>query len=237
MTNELKETVKKIISGKASIVIRNFRNSYNEFRQKNKVGGFDIIDVYRGHFNIKYRGIPNLKCPFDYVIYQMILSELKPDLIIDIGTNNGGGTLYLADLMENIGHGIIHTIDIKDQSDKLIKEHKRIKIFINGWENYDIKKAGVFKKTLIIDDASHTYEDVLKTLNKFSPLVSVGSYFIVEDGIVTKLGREKSLNGGPLRATKEFLSQNSKFEIDRKYCDMFGKNATFNPDGYLKRIS
>ena len=110
----MKRIIKKIIPNKAIVAIRNLRNSYNKIRQKNKIGGFDIMDIYNGHFNVKYRGIPNLKCPFDYVIYQMIVSELKPDLIIDMGTNKGGGTLYLADLMENIGHGMIHTIDIKD---------------------------------------------------------------------------------------------------------------------------
>jgi cephalosporin hydroxylase len=36
--------------------------------------------------------------PFDYVIYQMIINEVKPDLIIEIGSNIGGA-LYIADLL------------------------------------------------------------------------------------------------------------------------------------------
>ena len=197
---------------------------------------FDSKTINNGHFNVKYRGVSMIRCPFDYVMYQMIISEQKPDLIVEIGTNIGGGALYIADLMENIGHGIVHTIDIKDQSNALLKTHPRIKLFINGWQNYDTKETAGFKKILVIDDASHTYEDVLETLNKFAPLISLGSYFIVEDGIVTTLGRDKALDGGPLRASREFLQSNPEFEIDRKYCDMFGKNATFNPNGYLKRI-
>jgi len=109
--------------------------------------------------------------------------------------------------------------------------------FVNkGWEGYDIKEASGFKKILVIEDASHMYEDTLGALKKFSPIVSVGSYFIVEDGIVSELGRDEGFHGGPLRATREFVKENNNFEIDRKYCDMFGKNATFNVNGYLKKI-
>jgi cephalosporin hydroxylase len=80
------------------------------------------------------------------------------------------------------------------------------------------------------------YEDVLGSLKKFSPLVSIGSYFIVEDGIVSAFGRNKGFHGGPLRAIREFMAITKNFEVDRKYCDLFGKNATFNVNGYLKRI-
>ena len=89
---------------------------------------------------------------------------------------------------------------------------------------------------LVIEDGSHLYEDTLAALQKFSSFVSKGSYFIVEDGIVTELGMKKKFNGGPQKATREFLKANNNFIIDRKWCDFFGPNATFNVNGYLKRI-
>lgn len=27
------------------------------------------------------------------------------------------------------------------------------------------------------------------------------------------------------------------FVIERRWCDLFGKNVTFNPDGYLKKLT
>lgn len=203
---------------------------------KRSMGGYPVWDVYEGHFKVTYRGIPTLKCPFDYVMYQMILSELKPDLVIEIGTNVGGTSLYIANLMDAIGHGMLHTIDIESCAHELAREHRRIKLFTNGWRGYDLSATKGFSKILVIDDASHMYEDTLGALNKFSEIVSAGSYFIVEDGIVTRLKRDKSLDGGPLRAIREFLKTNKRFIIDRSRCDMFGKDATFNTDGYLKRI-
>lgn len=197
---------------------------------------FNTQTVSDGHFHVTYRGISAIRCPFDYVMYQMIISELKPDLVIEIGTNYGGGALYLADLMDSIGHGSIHTIDIERKTGKLVESHPRIKLFTEGWERYDLSEAKGFSKILIIEDASHMYEDTLGALRKFYPIVSAGSYFIIEDGIVNELGKEEGFHGGPLRAIREFLAENKKFVVDRTYCDMFGKNATFSVNGYLKRI-
>jgi len=197
---------------------------------------FDVNSVCDGHHKTTYRGIKAIRCPFDYLIYQMIVSEVKPDLIIEIGTNNGGGALYLSDLLSFNGNGIVHTIDIVDMAQDVPKSDPRIKFFTNGWQDYDIEQAKSFKNILIIEDSSHMYEDTLNVLKKFHSLVSIGSYFIVEDGIIDELGMKKEYNGGPLKAIKEFLNENNEFEIDRKWCDFFGVNATFNVNGYLKRI-
>lgn len=219
----------------------------NLFKKKNSVGFgkpnideeviFDVNTICEGHHKIHYRGVKAIRCPFDYVIYQMIITELKPDLVIEIGTNIGGGALYIADLMNNIGHGIVHTIDVKKQSDSIIGEHSRIRLFTDGWEQYDINEAKAYKSILVIEDASHKYEDTLGALIKFAPLVTKNSYLIVEDGIVNELGIEDEYNGGPLRAIRQFLQKNPNFLVDRYWCDLFGKNATFNVNGYLKRVS
>lgn len=201
-----------------------------------KGGSFALGPLYSGHFKVKYRNVPMLKCPFDYVMYQMIISEIKPDLVIEIGTNEGGTTLYLADIMNSLDKGVIHSIDIEDRAAKQIKNNPRIKLFLEGWEKYNLENTAGFKTILVIDDASHYYQDTLSAMKKFSEVVSKDSYYIVEDGIVTRLGRDKALQGGPLRAIHEFLKLDSRYIIDRNWCDMFGKNATFNTNGYLKRI-
>jgi len=204
------------------------------FRKDEQVR-FSVDSICKGHHNVTYRGVKAIRSPFDYVIYQMILFELKPDLVIEIGTNKGGGALYIADLLEIIDNGILHTIDIEDQSDELVKNHKRIRTFVKGWEDYDLKETEDFEKILVIEDASHIYEDTLQALRKFAPIISKGSYLIVEDGIINEINLEKEFNGGPLKAIREFQKENGDFIIDRKYCDFFGKNATFNVNGYLKK--
>lgn len=197
---------------------------------------FDVKSICDGHHNVSYRGVRYIRCPFDYIIYQMIINEIKPDLIIEVGTNAGGGALYMADIMDNVGHGEVHTIDIVDMVENgLVKNHPRIKRFLGGYQSYDLKQAEGFNTILVIDDGSHTYEDVIASLEKFKSIPTKDSYFIVEDGIIDELGYP-DYNGGPLRAIEEFTNANSEYVIDRRWCDFFGKNATFNVNGYLKKI-
>jgi cephalosporin hydroxylase len=195
-----------------------------------------IQSIYEGHHHVTYKGIKAIRCPFDYVIYQMIICELKPDLVIEIGTNIGGGALYIADLLDVNGKGILHTIDIIDLVHPKVKEHTRIEFFAEGWENYDLELTDKFETILVIEDASHLYKDSIGILNKFNKIVSKDSYFIVEDGIINELGLEKNYEGGPLKAIREFIPNHPEYIVDRKWCDMFGKNATFNVNGYLKKI-
>jgi cephalosporin hydroxylase len=167
----------------------------------------------------------------------MIIDEVKPDLIIEIGTHFGGNSLYLADLLQLRNRGILHTIDVNEYGDlSKLDSHPRIKRFLGGYENYDLSQISEFENVLIIDDGSHQYRDVLNSLRKFNEFVTMNSYFIVEDGVLSELGYEKNYEGGPLRAIEEFLDENKDFAIEEKWINFFGKNATFNPKGYLKKI-
>lgn len=204
---------------------------------KNEQIFFDSNTIYYGHQKIKYKGIQAIRCPFDYVIYQMILHEVRPDLIIEIGTNNGGSAIYLSDLMDNFNiEGEIHSIDINNSAKENVRNYKRIQLFTEGWEKYDLDLTKSFNKVLVIEDAAHTYSCTMGAIEKFAPVVSKESYLIVEDGIIDDLGMKEKFNGGPLKALREFLPMHPEFIVDRNWCDMFGKNATFNVNGYLKKV-
>jgi cephalosporin hydroxylase len=213
---------------------------------------FDIRTLQTGHHGVSYRGVKAVRIPFDYVLYDMLVYELKPDLIIEIGTAYGGSALKLADMLEFIGKGMVHTIDATDfmpanteEARNLIINHPRITRFVNGWEGYDLNNAKGFEKIMVIEDGNHYYTHCLETLKKFSSLISIGSSYIVEDGLISYLDEDgvipgtlaEEYQGGPLRAIREFLVENTNFIVDRRWCDFFGKNATGNVNGYLKRIS
>lgn len=188
-----------------------------------------------GHFGVTYRGVNFIKCPFDYVVYQMILEEIKPDLVIEIGTHEGGGALYISDIISKWG-GKVHSIDIEKKTGELVENNPNISLFLGGYQNYDISRAQNFNKIMIVDDGSHFYHDVKGAFSKLSPLVSEGSYYIIEDGVIY-FQDPNSHGGGPIKAIEEILSEDKSFIVDRKWCDFFGTNATFNTDGYLKKIS
>jgi cephalosporin hydroxylase len=217
---------------------RIWNDSIGIYRKKpSEETNFNLKTIEIGHHNFEYNGLKSLKCPFDYLNYQMIIDEVKPDLIIEIGTHFGGNSLYLADLLQLRNRGVLHTIDVNEYGDlSKLDSHPRIKRFLGGYENYDTNQIMEFENVLIIDDGSHQYRDVLNSLNKFNKFVTINSYFIVEDGVLSELGYKESYEGGPLRAIEEFLKENKNFIIDEKWINFFGKNATFNPKGYLKKI-
>jgi cephalosporin hydroxylase len=208
---------------------------------------FNIGTIVNGHHGTLYRKVRATKIPFDFILYQMLINEIKPDLIIEIGTAYGGSALYMADLLNLLGKGMIHTIDLvdfiatpkPDEPSYLVYSHPRIKRFLSGWQGYSLDNAKGFEKILVIEDGSHQYDACLGVMNKFSPLICKDSYLIIEDGLINFIspGAEKEYNGGPLRAISEFLEKNTNFVIDRQYCDFFGVNTTGNVNGYLKRVN
>lgn len=193
------------------------------------------------HFNdSKWMGISAYKNPLDCWIYQEIIYEVKPDIIIEIGSAEGGSTLYLANLLSLLGKGKIISVDISHDKFKA-KAKNIVRITGNSSSAEIIKRVNIMcrgKKCLVIQDGDHTTEGVTNDLINYSGLVSEGSYFIVEDGIVDVIKpKDKKIHwqeeSGPLPAIKKFLKINNNFIIDKSKERYI---ITYNPSGFLKRI-
>ena len=183
-----------------------------------------------------YFGIPCLRSPMDFWIYQEIIFALKPDVIVEIGNFYGGSALSLAHMCDHIDNGKIIAVDIDhSRVDEMAKNHSRIS-FITGdaCEVFDIvaEKCKKVKKVLVIEDSSHEYQNTLNVLKKYSQLVTVGSYLIVEDSICHH-GLNIGPNPGPYEAISDFLASNSSYYSDRKKEPFL---ITWNPTGYLIRV-
>jgi len=187
-----------------------------------------------------WMGVPILKNPLDAWIYQEIIHEVKPDVIIEIGSYHGGGTLFLAHLLDIIGKGHVISIDITRETYRA--KHERI-IDITGDSASEDTIARVAalcegKTALVIQDANHSRSNVLKDIESYSRFVTCGSYFIIEDGVVELFGPKPKLfglypDGGPLSATEEFIIKNRDFIVDKERERYL---ITYNPKGFLKRI-
>lgn|GEM_PF-1068771 len=183
-----------------------------------------------------YSGVKAVKNPFDFWVYQEILFEVKPDVIIEIGNQYGGSTLALAHILDHLGKGVVVGVDV-DHSKlaDVVRAHPRISLITgDACRCLDAIKERVREhdKVLIIEDSSHTYRNTLNILRKFSSLVTLGSYFIVEDSVLNH-GLDEGPSPGPYEAIEEFLRDNDCFEIDRTRESFL---ITWNPKGYLKRI-
>jgi len=186
--------------------------------------------------NTFFLGIATQKCPFDLFIYQEILYELKPDVIVELGTAFGGGALFLASICDLINNGEVISVDINDINGK--PSHKRIKYLIGSSISNEI--VGQVKeliknknKVLIILDSDHSKGHVLKELMIYSKLVSLGSYIIVEDSNIHGHPVQPDHGPGPAEAIEEYFKEYSDFMVDKSREKFY---LTFNPGGYLKKI-
>jgi cephalosporin hydroxylase len=182
-----------------------------------------------------YFGIPTLQSPTDFWIYQEIIFAMKPDFIVEIGNYCGGSALAFAHLLDQLGHGTIIGIDIdSSRIHPTARAHPRIR-FMEGDACSLFEQVrdliGPDARTLIIEDSSHTKENTLNILRRYSELTKPGDYLIIEDSICYH-GLDIGPNPGPYEAIEEFISENKEFEIDRS---KEGFMITWNPIGYLKR--
>ena len=61
---------------------------------------------------VTWMGKKILKNPLDAWIYQEIIYEVQPDVIVEIGSSHGGSTKYFADLLDILGKGMVVSIRV-----------------------------------------------------------------------------------------------------------------------------
>jgi cephalosporin hydroxylase len=190
-------------------------------------------NVYRSTY---WRGVETQKCPLDLWIYQEILHELRPDVIVETGTFSGGSAYYMASLFDILGGGRIITVDLEPQPN--LPVHQRI-TYVSGMSSTAPEAVSKVKSmiepgasVMVILDSDHSKKHVLDELRIYAPMVTQGQYLIVEDTNVNGHPALASFGPGPMEALDAYLLEDGNFEIDAGREKFF---MTFNPRGYLKR--
>ena len=212
--------------------------------------GWDTKYVY----SFSWLGRPIIQLPDDMIRAQELIYRIKPDVLVEIGIAHGGSLIYYASIMHAMNKGRIIgvDIDIRKHNRKAIEEHvmfDRISL-IEGDSTANTTLSQV--KSLILEgelvmvflDGNHTRKHVLKELELYSPLIAKGSYILAMDGNIGDLvGAPRSQPdwdyNNPAVAAKDFVKQNSNFEI----CEpgpQFNEGAvtkfvTYWPSAYIRR--
>ena len=196
-----------------------------------------------------WKGIPMDKSPFEIALYPMLIYELQPRTIIELGAKTGGSAVWLADQLKSFGiDGKVYSIDIDlsflDKKAKAISDVH----FLEG----DCNKIEKVLPPTLLDNCEHPWlivEDVhvnlLDLLDYFHHNgLRNGDYVIVEDTnqdlwqawsdwddkkfIERMLNKLNVLRSWLLKYPNEYL-------VDSYYQDMFGYNASKNWNSILKK--
>lgn len=182
-----------------------------------------------GALALTYKGLIQIKTPFDLALYTRLIWELQPRTILELGSYQGGSGLWFADHMSILCEtpGEVHSFDLHS---KCI--HKDAHHPLLTFHQVDLSDVATFDEALlprlphpwlVIDDAHVQVFSVFSYLNHY--LLS-GDYYVIEDV--------------PIVANKEIIDglqlvEQSGFLIDSYYTDAFGMNLTCAPNAWLRK--
>lgn len=180
-------------------------------------------------YTFTWLGRPVVQLPEDLLRIQEAIFQLRPDLIVETGIAHGGSLVFYASLCQLLGTGRVVGVDVE------IRPHNRAALdahplrplitLIEGSSTAPETVAQVRaqvrpgERVLVLLDSSHTRQHVAHELRVYAPLVSVGLYLVVQDGIMRDLadvpgGQPSWTEDNPTRAVADFLSANPEFALE-----------------------
>tara|TARA_Y100001968_G_scaffold333672_1_gene398230 strand:- start:2820 stop:4289 length:1470 start_codon:yes stop_codon:yes gene_type:complete len=193
---------------------------------KRQINGLPLILSQGTHSLMKWKEFELYKTANDISIYTMILNEIKPEIIIELGSGSGGSAIWMADISRALGfkpHIFSYDINKPDLEYEGIDfiEFDINKLDIN--EGFPLLNSLNNKRKLIIEDAHVNLSTVFNTLDI---LLSIGDYFMIEDSS----NKQKYIS--------QFIKDKpEKYKVDQFYLDFFGINMGCFIDSIFKVFS
>jgi len=196
--------------------------------------------VWRSFF---FHSIRVEKAPTDLWNMQQLIAEVRPDLILETGAFRGGSALVWANILNGLGltGSRVLTVDIANLTHEAALDplwNRYVEFYLGSSTDpalvAELARRARGKRVLVTLDSDHSAPHVLRELRLYSPLVSRGSYLIVEDTGMDGIPAYPDSFPGPLAAVTLFLDQGGRrdFEPDPARENL---GITFNPGGWLRR--
>jgi cephalosporin hydroxylase len=165
-----------------------------------------------------------------------MISEVRPDWVIETGTGDGGRALFLASICDLVGHGQVLAIDTDLAAD--LPEHPRLRYLAGVAQATSVVAEvrdliGEGARALVVLGSRVPRHDTIQQFDAYAPLVPIGSYVVVADTIVNGHPVWPAFGPGPKEGLKQILNQHGEFVANpamEKY------SLTFNPGGFLRRV-
>ncbi len=196
---------------------------------------YDAWLARRGTKDLSWFGYRTIKTPTDMWMYQEIVAETKPEVVVECGTAFGGSSLYFASLLDLLGRGDVITVDIEARPGQPVhpRIHRIVGSSVDPAVVAEVRRRVAGRRAMVILDSDHHEPHVSAELRAYHDLVSVGCYLIVEDTNLNGHPAVPDHGPGPMEAVEAFLPTAPEFEVDRERERFM---LTLNPGGYLRRV-
>ena len=197
-----------------------------------------------------WKGVLLEKDPMQIAAYPMLINELQPKTIVELGALKGGSAIWLADHLELFGiEGKVYSVDNDlSQLDEKAKADSRIH-FIEG----DCREIAAVLPPELLGHLPHPWliiEDVHDNLvgildHFYNYGLQTGDYLIIEDTNkfmweVWSDWEDQELIQRGARKLKDLrnwlMNHEDEYWVDTYYQDMYGYNASKNWNSILKRV-
>jgi cephalosporin hydroxylase len=211
------------------------------------------LERVKQHTEDSYAGVRMSKFPEDLRVYEHLLWLSRPTVVIEIGAQFGGSALWFRDRLRTlVSYGRISTgrvisidLDITSAQENLLSADRDFaeEITLIAGDVRDsllpdrvAAQLPPSPRCFVVEDSAHTYETTMASLRGFSRFVSVGGFFIVEDGCVDVKDMRLSDDWprGVLPALHDWLSTEDgvRFAV-RRNLEIYGISC--HPQGFLER--
>jgi len=261
MDNTTKEDDYDQISTTIERIVNSWQKSSSRYQDiDQRIGKIPVFNkeaeqyLMQGKYAFQWRDIRLQKDCREMMIYQSMLSTLKPRTIIEMGTLFGGSAVWFADMMKAMELKChVYTVDLTDDFVKpLAKTHPGVTCIPgNAFKIKELMPPELLSQLphpwLVIEDC---HANVLGSMEHFGKNMVSGDYFAIEDtaGLSQRCYAMMKVAGDPADTDSSFAVAKHKvliqfltkykgiFKVDSYYTDMFGFNGTSTWDGYISKM-
>jgi cephalosporin hydroxylase len=210
------------------------------------------LDKYKYGYSFSWCGIPVIRLPDDIIVFQELVWDLDPRVIVEIGVARGGSVILSSSLLHLLGNeGRVFglDIDIRGHNRIAIEKHRlsRNVTLIEGDSTSPQIVANLKSQLgqehidILVLDSNHSHEHVYKELNAYADLVRIGGYIVLPDTVIEYFpkgyyspSRPWDVGNNPMTALELFLGENPNFKIDEVRSSKAAISES--PKGYIVRV-
>ena len=203
-----------------------------------------------------YMGVPLLKLAEDLRVYEHLLWQARPNVVIELGTAGGGSALWFRDRLRTLaaygrieGGPRVVSVDrtigpARDLLARADPDHAATITMLEADITDPQLPAEIERhlppgaRCLVVEDSAHVYATTIAALRGFARFVDPGGWFVVEDGCVDveELRVSDDWPRGVIPAIDDFLASPDGAGFRRRRdLELYG--LTCHRDGYLQRVT